>query len=378
MRDGGERCVVDRADSRALRRRDIGYAKELHVDGNRNAGPKGWSSRASTRCQMSKLVCFFWFQVQWYSHALNANTYFPSTIGYIASGLMNQNTEGPHFNDRSFLNTLEWRILWKAMDDYYKRFGNVVPDETRDDIKSALDEYRRLFDDLLDSYFYKRFRRMMNGIAIIDSNTDRCDALRQARREGSDLERSSWRFYTFMQNLMYSRLYPSSHIDVAWFDDHEMDTVTASIAAWLKSLLDRLVESVASNVRVPLVKFKLPVPKHDFCLSNISTHSYRSRGRLACKIAVNPSEAPTLANYIPSYVDVYESIVTTRSDSPRFLDSRALERPSDTTKLINSISRPVESSSRSTTRVATDDDDESPADVSFADAFDDDESIVCE
>lgn len=290
---------------------------------------------------------------------------------------MNQNTEDPHFNDRSFLNTLEWRVLWKTMDDYYKRFGNVVPDETRDDIKSALNEYRRVFDDLRDSYFYKRFRRMMNGIAIIDSNTDRCDALRQARREGSDLERSSWRFYTFMQNLMYSRLYPSTHIDLAWFDDHDLDTVTASIAVWLKSLLGRLVGSVAAKVSVPLVKFKLPVPKHDFCLSNISTHSYRSRGRLACKIAVNPSEELTLANYIPSYVDVYEATAINRSDSPRFLDSRLLERPSDTTKLVSSISREIESSSSPVVSVAIDGD--SPTVVSFADAFDDDEdSTACE
>lgn len=270
-------------------------------------------------------------KVQWYAHSMNANTYFPSTIGYVASGLIGQHCEGAHFNDRSYLNPVEWRVLWRVMDDYYTRFGNIYPDETRDDIRAALTEYREIFAELRKSYFYHTLRKSINAIAIIDTNVDRCDSLRASRGEGSDTERSSWRFYTYMQNLMYIELYPSLHLDIAKFDEFDIETVTIALAHWLNCLLDQMVKSIEARP-APLVTLKLPVPKQDLCLINITTHGYRSRGRQACKQITSPDRDVTLADYMPAYLDMYESGQS--SEAPA-------TRPRDTDKILGSKSKRV-------------------------------------
>ena len=50
-------------------------------------------------------------KVQRFVNSLNPNTFFPSMIGYVASGVNLQNCGTPRFNDRSYLNVLAWYVL---------------------------------------------------------------------------------------------------------------------------------------------------------------------------------------------------------------------------------------------------------------------------
>lgn len=252
-------------------------------------------------------------------------------VGYISSGLMDQNTGTPHFNDRSYLNPLEWKLLWKLMNDYVDRFGNQYPCETNAEIREALDSYRKAFRELKESYFYKFFRSHINAVALIDSNVERCDALRARRGEGSDVERSQWKFYTPLQNLMYKELYPDCYIDIAWFDDYNTSDVVKSIAYWLTDMLVK----VASNMKVnaPHIEFKLPVPKQDLNLNNVSTHVYRSKGRVEVKNLMNQDackdndvpETVSLKSYAPKYLNVYDR-TTTPTKRSRLSWSSSIER----------------------------------------------------
>lgn len=141
------------------------------------------------------------------------NTFTPSTIGYITLGCELANTPSIKCNgfklmDRSPLNPLEWRILWRCMDDFYKKHGNVYPTEEH------LEEYTEIFKLLLNFKWYAEKRKNLHITVIVDSNVERCDKSRHARGEGSDVERSNWKFYTIFQNMMYKTLYPNNYIDL--------------------------------------------------------------------------------------------------------------------------------------------------------------------
>lgn len=263
-------------------------------------------------------------KVQRFAPVRNADTYYPSMIGYIAAGINGQNTGGAaHLNDRSYLNTLEWCVLWRLMDDYVTRKGNTDPldNEAPDASERAalLDGYRQAFRDLVVSYHYRSLRRRFRALAFLDSNVARCDELRTRRGEGSDRERSAWRFYTPLQNLMYETLYPAAHIDLAWFDELEEnddggDLLVASLAHWLRRLTERLacLDDRAAIV-VPHRPFHLPIADttRDYSLRNMETHVYRTFGRLAArKLALSRKFDHDLdfcarvANTIPDYVNV--------------------------------------------------------------------------
>lgn len=326
-------------------------------------------------------------QVQRFVNSVNTDSFFPSTIGYIASGIVTQNHGEPHFNDRSFLNVLEWNLLWKVMDDYNNRLGNAAPDENDPEINSLLEHYRTLFENLRESYYYRFFRKAINAIAFIDSNVGRCDLLRLSRNEGSDRERSYWRFYTPLQNLMYTTLYPDAHIDMAWFDDLDTfadpDTTQEGISAWLVSLLQYLVERNQGRLAVPCVNYKLPRLKHDLNLSNITTHEYRSLGRFECRNLMagkleGVDVSPYMYNCTPKYLDVYGG--GGEVSSP-YLDLTKVSRPTQQRPLLPASAVDVRSAYK---RVRVDVDGGSDSDdepvaapiavanlaVSFSDAFD--------
>lgn len=253
-------------------------------------------------------------KVQRFTTVCNSNTYYPSMIGYIAAGINQQNTgKGPHLNDRSYLNTLEWNILWRLMDDYVTRQGNTDPTATtvddddddnnneeegattEEEIKNQryelLQGYRQAFRDLAASYHYRALRRKFRSIAFIDSNVKRCDEIRMRRNVGTDRERSLWQFYTPLQNLMYETLYPDAHIDLAWFDDVEQqegddgEVVINALAIWINRLVQRLASSTTTTITTPHYAFHLPLVdlKRDYTLRNMEVHVYRSLGRLATR-----------------------------------------------------------------------------------------------
>lgn len=236
------------------------------------------------------------------TNVFDRNTYFPSMIGYIAYGINSQNRGEPHFYDRSHLNCLEWNVLWRVMDDYVRKVGNVRPMLGDARIAALMDRYRKIFESLRESYYYRRFREQINAVAFVDSDVDRCNELRALRNQGSDQERSKWLFYTDLQNLMYRTLYPGAYIDMNWFNA-PTDTVVNGVSKWLVQTL-REISTTRATAAVPLMPYKLPILDHDYTLSNITTHVYRSLGRLACKKIKDPNDRTSLLDYVPSYVDV--------------------------------------------------------------------------
>lgn len=231
----------------------------------------------------------------------NSDTYFPSMIGYICSGIDNLTCGGPHFEDRSPLNVLDWHILWKVFDDYLKNFGNTEVNEENPIMHEAIDRYKNIFNNYKQSYFYKMFSKDINTIALIDSNIERCDSLRFNRGEASDIERSMWKFYTSLQNLMYKELYPGLYIDLEWFGDADSSDVVSGLAKFLTSVLDKLAMRPNLN-HAPIINRVLPVIKDDYTLNNITTHTYRSIGRWGCQQLAGNDEP--LKVRIPSYVNV--------------------------------------------------------------------------
>lgn len=236
----------------------------------------------------------------------NINRYFPAMLGYISTGISSfKYGNAMRLNDRSPLNPLEWHVLWCCMSDFYTKHGNIYP--------SDMTFYERIFKNLKDSFFYERFSAKINCIAFVDSNCARCDGLRRARNEGSDRERSNWKFYTPMQNAMYSVLHSGRVIDMAWFDEYSIDETSLGISTWIKDLL-RDMSSLTIDRYVPMKRHNLPInfPETDYSLANMTTHVYRSIGRIGCKILANEIDKKNVAavlanNYLPQYVSV-ESI----------------------------------------------------------------------
>lgn len=250
-------------------------------------------------------------KVQRHNNANNANTFGPSMLGYVTAGMVNQSIDTrAKFNDRSPLNVLEWHLLWKLMDLYVVKFGNVRPHPSVPQMTGYLDDFRRLFTQLKSWYVYDHFRSRINGIAFIDSNVDRCDRLHATRNEGSDNERAAWLFYTPLQNLMYEILYPEAIIDMGWFDDATTDAVVEGVAVFLDTLLrEKTMRAVADETTftVRLAPPVVAVRGQDFTMHNISTHVYRSVGRAGVKRILDATSRFDVDPYVPDYVTVYNA-----------------------------------------------------------------------
>lgn len=245
----------------------------------------------------------------------NPDSFFPSMLGYMCDGVLAMLRGRPHFNDRAPTNVLEWHFLWSIMDNFVQMYGNVRPKMSLH--AASLKLYRQVFEQLKLTDYYKLFRNKTNGIAIIDSNLDRCDGLHLQRNESTDAERGTWRFYTPLQNLMYETLYEGLYIDLAWFDEYSVDdfVIINGIAIFCEETLDFLCNN--RNVdHVPLEDCRLPTPSHDYYLSNITTHVYRSIGRWGCKrihaenLAANNCEASSSSNVGNSKRPRYTSLTS--------------------------------------------------------------------
>lgn len=232
----------------------------------------------------------------------NTDTYFPSMIGYICRGMLSLREGGPHFNDRSPLNVLDWAFLWRLLNDFLVSFGNVRPSFDDEAHRPFLENAVSMIQNFRDSYYRKMFSRQINCVVIIDSDVDRCDQLRMQRSESSDYERSQWKFYTFFQNLMYKELYSGLCIDLTMFKETETDVVVEGIADFCNMTLNNLIETRVRPSPRPLPVGKLPTIACDYNLSNMETHIYRSVGRRACKAAVGINEE--MHKYVPAYCNV--------------------------------------------------------------------------
>lgn len=198
-------------------------------------------------------------------------------LGYVSAGILDVlSTAEPTFMDRSPMNVLEWHFLWKFMHKFYTEYGNVLPDPIHNEGHGLFFmEFDQIFEDL--KVYCKMYTRLLDIVCIIDSNIGRCDNDRLLRNQGTDLERSSWRFYTFMQNRMYKRLHKC--IDLAWFDDVDeldCDTTIATIASCLKHVLMRFPRIPQRHYGRP--DYCLPIPiqqDNDLTLRNYNTFVYR-------------------------------------------------------------------------------------------------------
>lgn len=266
----------------------------LCVDGT--SATKKTSILARTNYEITK--------IQKIGNFKNVNRYFPAMLGYICSGLVMSRYGDTRLNDRGPLNPLEWHVLWCCMSDYFTTHGNTAP------TKDALTKYEIQFKQLKNSFFYEFFSKKINCIAFVDSNCARCDSVRSARNEGSDIQRSNWKFYTPMQNLMYSTLYENRVIDMAWFDEFTTDQVCDGIAQWINDLTVE-ISQLSINKMVPLRRYNLPInfKNTDFALQNMTTHAYRSVGRVGCKMLNRELDKKNAAttlqkHYLPSYVSL--------------------------------------------------------------------------
>lgn len=262
----------------------------------------------------------------------NTDTYFPSTIGYISRGILSLREGGPHFNDRSPLNVLDWAFLWRVLNEFLVTFGNVRPSVENEKHLDFIRTIVSMVHNFRDSYYRQMFSHQINCLVVIDSDLDRCDSLHRQRNESSDYERSQWRFYTFFQNLLYAELYPGKCIDLALFENAPTDVVVEGIADFCNMTLDYLIESRQNTTPRPLPAGKLPTITCDYNLMNMETHIYRSIGRRGCKQAVGIQE--DLCKYIPAYCNVsniknldgtiHPDIIAKRVDHLFAMDQNAL------------------------------------------------------
>jgi len=234
----------------------------------------------------------------------NPDTFGPSMIGYVCAGINDSFGTIPHFSDRSPMNVVDWHILWKFMDRYLTQFGNVVPNEKNSEMALEFETFRKGFRVYREKCEIKDAVANINSIAIVDTNTMRCDEMRLNRnRSDSDVERSTWKFYTFMQNLMYMELYPDLYIDMAWFHNSDADRIVIGVSKFLNTVLNYLIKTIEPST-CNLYKYSLPTIKHDYNLSNITIHTYRSIGRWGCKILTGSSDEEDLRPRIPGYLEV--------------------------------------------------------------------------
>lgn len=237
-------------------------------------------------------------KVQQYNQCHNPDTFFPSMIGYISAGLIEMsNNPQPHYNDRSPLNVLDWYILWHAMDKFVVRFGNVRIDVAKKPTHAEfVDELIDIFNKYRTIYYRCALNSNITCIAMVDSNIDRADMLRYERCQGSDAQRSTWKFYTQLQNIMYTTLYPDRHIDLAWFDGCpgvDTNTVVQGVVSFLNDTLDKMGERPANKLSTFYPQCKLPTIRTDYTLNNNHVHTQRAVGRWSCKILASTALTDT-------------------------------------------------------------------------------------
>lgn len=246
----------------------------------------------TTILQKLEQSCYLVTKVQRTKSFINANSFGPSMLGYICYGLTEQHSFAqPHFNDRSFLNTKEWNFLWT----YIERFRMI--DEIN--YEEEITKFEKDIDKFMNEYAYVAFRQQMNGIAIINTNSVMVDRMRRNRNEGSDRERSNWKFYTKLQNIFYAKIYANLYIDLNWFAGEPIDTIVESLVEVLKWVLHSKPGQWDPDIQKNYhnISLKLPTPNIDLTVSNMETHVYRSFGRAIAHKAENVEEF--MSNVIP-------------------------------------------------------------------------------
>jgi hypothetical protein len=203
-------------------------------------------------------------------------------MGYITGSIIEQfqySFPRSTVNDRSPLNALEWRTLWKLMDKHLKKYGNIWDPENEVYIQSI----KNVFECLKSSHIYSTFRKQINAIALINTNVEYVSECMRNRGEGSDVTRSEWAFYVPMQNIMYETLHRGRCVDLAWAKDITIDEIVFCIGEFIeKEFLARWDRDDARMMRADKIRrelFKNRPKQHalpdDLAARNMSTYVYR-------------------------------------------------------------------------------------------------------
>lgn len=229
------------------------------------------------------------FKVQNEIPIMVPNSHPASCLGYIYSGLLSQ-SESNHSTicDRSFLNTYEWSsFIWRVLGTYNREFGNVDPRELYNCEEFILFKQNivKNAEKLLKFEPYKNNRSKINCIVIINDDCKKVDAIRMNRGEGSDMDRSEWKFYTYFQNLCYSLLYPNSCINLNDFDT-DLNTILDGICRFVNLCLDYLNENNHIKIHQP-IKLKKVSFLNDYTSRNLETYNYRAEIRAKANAIIN-------------------------------------------------------------------------------------------
>lgn len=225
------------------------------------------------------------YKVQKYNYIKNPNTFPPSAVGYVFSGLFDlvnlKNNEEIKFADRSILNNLEWSELWKLMDKFY--FEEKFVDFDYKDIERVDKIVFDYFQNFINWPSYLWLRKKIVGLAIVDSDVFRCNDLRIKRIESkSDVVRSNWPFYTVLQNSMYKLLYNECFLDLLDFNEFNDDDVTSGVALFLAYTQEKLKNLTKNylNPSILILNIKLPTfleKNKDLTLYNLNSWVYRNK-----------------------------------------------------------------------------------------------------
>lgn len=181
-------------------------------------------------------------KVQHVDNIKSYNTFFPAMLGYMEGGIVNTYHLTREFtiSDRSLLNPLEWYCLWKIMSSYNRAFKNAKFDTNNIYIRLFEMEAVDIFETLKNSFIYKNYRKYVNPCILIDTRRNRCEERMRNRNIGTDYERSFWKFYVPLQNLMYKTLYDGFYIDLNWFGDLDLDIIMSGLTCFCEMYMYNL------------------------------------------------------------------------------------------------------------------------------------------
>lgn len=238
----------------------------------------------------------------------NINTHALAMMGYMDKGTLDiYNCNVPHYGDRSPLNPFDWNFIWRYMDKMKSRFGlNFDIDKDMGNAKDILDELNVEIEEAKNHDLYLYYRKRFNILVLIDSNCKEVDERRRLRDEGSDTERSNWGFYTFIQNIVYSKLYEGLFIDLSWFKCCKSDIIDGLVRFFeysLNSIVGKADYAFIEKCnRIELEKSRINI---DYATENMKSYvSKISLKEESCKI----TKADFDKNLIPKDI-LYEEVL---------------------------------------------------------------------
>lgn len=256
----------------------LGYPKQSYsvsVDGTSATGKttlvNGVANLSGKRCtKVSR------------EHAIkNTNSCGVSMLSYAMCGIKMMNIERIVL-DRSPLNCIEWFLLWTMLHQWNAKFGNMRFDESNKLHCDMLEYFKQMFKSLMNNATYKTLRSKFNGFSIIGSDWNACDFRRTRRNNGSDARRSTFKIYSFMQNVMYSELYPGQCIDIDWYTNtYNLKDILEGISMYISMSLNGNTPPTMDMRSWP--RFKKPQNPNDIFEMTLRTDAERMLARVEHK-----------------------------------------------------------------------------------------------